>query len=78
MSNRLHLVPRRQAQESKAAEGFLDETIEFWQARSPRNLSREDARQITENLTGFFQILERWDDANHASEMDRHGEKRAA
>ena len=47
---------------------FLDETREFWQRRSPRWLSSEDARQIAENVSGFFRVLQEWD----ASER-RHG-----
>jgi hypothetical protein len=47
---------------------FLDETREFWQRRSPRRLSREDARQIADNVSGFFRVLQEWD----ASER-RHG-----
>ena len=35
--------------------------IEFWQPYSNRPLSREDARQIIENITGFFNLVEVWD-----------------
>lgn len=41
-------------------ERFLDETCAFWQPLSPRPLSREDARQINENLAGFFTVLAEW------------------
>ena len=34
--------------------------IETWQPRLDRDLSREDARQIVENVTGFFSILAEW------------------
>lgn len=40
---------------------FLDRTIAFWQGRASRDLNREDARQIVENLTGFLRILSDWD-----------------
>lgn len=41
---------------------FLDQTIRFWQPRYPnRKLTREDARQINENLAGFFGLLIKWD-----------------
>jgi hypothetical protein len=32
----------------------------IWQARTARRLTNEDTRQITENLTGFFSILDEW------------------
>lgn len=40
---------------------LLESTIAFWQSRAQCQLSREDARQISENITGFFSILARWD-----------------
>ena len=39
---------------------LLEETRAFWQARSSRELSREDAREIIENLTGYFSVLSEW------------------
>ena len=33
---------------------------QVWQPRLGRDLSREDARQIAENVTGFFAILAEW------------------
>jgi hypothetical protein len=43
---------------------FLDETIAVFQPLSQRPLSREDAREIVQNITGFFQVLSEW----HAAE----------
>ena len=40
-----------------ANDNLIDETIRLWQPRLGRNLSCEDARQIAENVTGFFSIL---------------------
>lgn len=40
---------------------FLDKTIAFWQPRTTRTLTREDARQMIENATGFFRVLAEWD-----------------
>ena len=46
---------------TKAAnDNLIDRTIETWQPRFDRNLSREDARQIFNNVTGFFSILAEW------------------
>ena len=39
---------------------LTDHTLAVWQSRTPRRLSNEDAREITENLTGFFAILAEW------------------
>ena len=39
---------------------LIDRTIELWEPRLRRDLSREDARQIVENVTGFFGILAEW------------------
>lgn len=36
---------------------FLQETLEFWQARTERILTIDDAREIAENLGAFFEIL---------------------
>ena len=33
---------------------------QVWQPRLGRDLSREDARQIVENVTGFFTVLAEW------------------
>ena len=39
---------------------LTDHTIATWQPRLRRRLSKEDAREITENITGFFTILAEW------------------
>jgi hypothetical protein len=39
---------------------LVEQTIALWQRRSWRELSPEDARQIAENVTGFFTILAEW------------------
>jgi len=43
-----------------ANDNLSDRTRQVWQPRLGRNLSREDARQIAENVTGFFTILAEW------------------
>ena len=32
----------------------------YWQSKTGRTLTAEDHRQIRENLTGFFEILNEW------------------
>jgi len=39
---------------------LVEQTHKVWQPRLQRNLSDEDARQIAENVTGFFAILAEW------------------
>ena len=46
---------------------LTEHTIATWQPRLRRRLSNEDAREIAENLTGFFTILAEW---SHREEHD--------
>ena len=39
---------------------LIDRTLEVWQPRLGRDLTREDARQIAENIVGFVEILNEW------------------
>ena len=43
-----------------ANDNLIDLTVEMWEPRVERDLSREDARQIAENVNGFFSILIEW------------------
>jgi hypothetical protein len=43
-----------------ANDNLIDRTREVWKPRLGRDLSRENARQIAENVTGFFAILAEW------------------
>jgi hypothetical protein len=52
---------------SEPKEQFLEQTRRFWQEQTDRPLSVEDARQITANMTGLFQVLAEW-----AAAEDRH------
>ena len=52
---------RSSVKSSNAAnDNLIDRTIETWQPRLDRDLSPEDARQIVENVTGFFSVLAEW------------------
>ncbi len=53
--------------DASEAGDFIDETVAFWQRRSKRQLTREDGREIIENLTGFFRVLQEWDRAERAA-----------
>ncbi len=39
---------------------FLQQSQRFWQKRTDRPLSDEDARQIVANVTGLFRLLAEW------------------
>ena len=43
-----------------ANDNLIDRTRQVWQSRTERNVTDEDARQIAENVTGFFAILAEW------------------
>ncbi len=43
-----------------ASNNLIEQTYKVWQPRIRRNLNDEDARQIAENVTGFFAILTEW------------------
>ena len=43
-----------------ASNRLIEKTRKVWQPRMQRNLSDEDARQMAENVTGFFAILAEW------------------
>ena len=46
-----------------------DPTLAFWQQRSARELTPEDAREIRSNLCGFVQVLLAW--RARAADADR-------
>ena len=46
---------------------LIRRTRQIWQPRLGRDLSREDARQIVANVTGFFSVLAEWSRAEMPS-----------
>jgi len=43
-----------------ANDNLIDRARQVWQQRLGPDLSREDVRQIAENVTGFFAVLAEW------------------
>jgi hypothetical protein len=41
---------------------FHKQTIGVWQSQASSPLSKEAVREITENITGFFETLQKWDE----------------
>lgn len=50
---------------------FIEQTIAIWQRRTERKLTREDGREIIENISGFFSILQEWEQRERAAECAR-------
>jgi hypothetical protein len=46
---------------------FLDQTVTFWQPRTSQKLTREDGRQMLENVAAFFRILLEWEAAERSA-----------
>jgi hypothetical protein len=60
---------------SPANDNLIERTQRLWTPRLRRDLSREDARQLVENATGFFAILAEWSHAeclSAANDNDAH------
>jgi hypothetical protein len=61
------------------SDDFHERTIQVWQPHVDRKLAYDDAREIVENLTGFFHALMEWDAKERAasnSAPDRAGAER--
>lgn len=55
------------------APDFLDYTIEVFQPYAKRDLTREDAREITHNVVGLFRLLAKWDQRDRAHRATQGG-----
>jgi hypothetical protein len=51
---------------------LIDQTLEVWRPHSRKELSRDDARQIIHNATGFFSVLAEWARAESDEATDQH------
>ena len=60
---------------SAANDDLIDRTIALWEPRCQRDLSCEDARQIIENVTGFFSILHEWSRAEAVAAANDNRER---
>jgi hypothetical protein len=57
-----------------ANDALVQRTRQVWQPRLGRDLSREDVRQITENLTGFFALIAEWSRAETTTSANDNDE----
>jgi hypothetical protein len=53
------------------ADEQIARTLEIWSRRSTRSLTEEDAREIAQNMTGFFLVLLEWKAKKAALGVDR-------
>jgi len=61
-----------------ANDNLTERTRQVWQPRLGRDLSREDARQIVKNVTGFFALLAEWSRAEMPSRANDTGQLAAS
>ena len=61
-----------------ANDNLIGYTRKFWQPRLGRDLTPEDARQITESFTGFFSLLAEWSRAEMPRPANDDINKRSA
>jgi len=48
----------------RLSDELVEDARRIFQKRTDRKLTAEDARQILENLVGFFSVLHEWDRAD--------------
>jgi len=53
-------------------------TIQLWQPHCSRPLTGEDARQMVENVVGFFTILQGWSAAAQTRQLEPEADREAA
>lgn len=49
---------------------FINETIAFWQPYTDEIVTPELAKEMVDNISGFFRILLEWDEAD---QMQQNG-----
>lgn len=54
-------------------DNLIERTRNLWQPRLGCDLSGEDARQIAENVTRFFELLAEWSQAEMLSTANDRG-----
>ena len=57
------------------ASDIIEQTLNFWEKRTGKDLSREDAREMVVNVSGFFQVLAEWDRKARMEACSEDGEK---
>jgi hypothetical protein len=71
-------VKSSHAGNANSKDDLIRHTRQVWQRRLGRDLSREDARQIATNVTGFFSVLAEWSRAEMPSSANHAGKPSAS
>ncbi len=58
---------------SPANDNLIEQARRLWRSRLGGDVSSEDARQIAENVTGFFAVLAEWSRAEGGAANDNDG-----
>lgn len=48
---------------------IITDTVDFWGKKNGVQMNKEEARQAINNITGFFQILNEWDQNANSIEL---------
>lgn len=48
----------------------IEETISVFKDRTDDDFNQEDARQAAENICGFFELLQEWDEKEKAKKKE--------
>jgi hypothetical protein len=49
---------------------LIEETISVFERQTGREISHEEARQALENISGFFRVLQEWEDAEEEAKQE--------
>lgn len=49
---------------------LIEQTVSLFKGRTGRTLSKEEARQAVENISGFFRILQEWVEAEDGESFE--------
>ena len=54
-------------------DSIITETFDFWKKNNGVRMNREEARQAVNNIAGFFQILNEWEQNVSCAEQSSNG-----
>lgn len=63
-------MPQRTDTQENISDNAIEETIAFWQKRTGKIITREDAREMIVNISGFFRVLDEWDKRDRMNQGD--------
>jgi len=53
-------------------EQLIEEALKVFQPRTSRKLTREDGREIVDNLVNFFHVLQDWEKSKSPGNSCKH------